>query len=78
MHPAIEARAARLCEALTGIGLQLKHSECVEVLSKPRPGDVNPSDAQSFESRSLKSTWVPASDATEVLSASDCLLLRDV
>jgi len=40
MHSAIETRAARLCDALTGIGLQLKHSECVEVLSKLGPGDA--------------------------------------
>lgn len=41
MCPANDSRATRLCDALTGIGLQLKHSECVEVLSKIGPGYAN-------------------------------------
>ena len=41
MRYANETYATRLCEALTGIGLQLKRSECVEVLSKLTPDSAN-------------------------------------
>ena len=37
MRIANETRAAHLCKSLTGIGLQIEHSECVEVLSKLGP-----------------------------------------
>lgn len=36
-----ETRASQLCDALNGVVLQLKHSECTEVLSKLAPGYVN-------------------------------------
>ena len=41
MRIANETRATHLCKALTGIGLQLKHSECAEVLSKLGPDSAN-------------------------------------
>lgn len=47
MHSENETRATRLCGALTGIGLRLKHSECVEVLSKLGPDYAN--NAQSSD-----------------------------
>ena len=48
MRIANETRATRLCKALTGIGLQLKHSECVEVLSKLGPDSANNSQNSDF------------------------------
>lgn len=49
MHSANETRATHLCDALTGIGLQLKHSECVEVLSKLRPDYANAQNSDSSD-----------------------------
>lgn len=48
MHSANETRATHLCDALAGIGLQLTHSECVQVLSKLRPDYAN--NAQNSDS----------------------------
>lgn len=41
MRSANETRATHLREALSGVGLQLKHSECVDVLSKLGPGGAD-------------------------------------
>ena len=48
MRIANKTRATRLCDALAGVGLQLKHSECVEVLSKLGSGSA--SNAQNSDS----------------------------
>ncbi len=54
MHSANETHATHLCDALTGVGLQLNHSECVEVLSKLGPGytsNTQNSDASDDQRR---------------------------